>query len=452
MTERARLESELRRLAVTDPLTGLPNRALFVDRLDRALVRTRLEQEDIAVLFLDLDQFKHVNDSLGHAAGDRLLAQAAERLAGCLREQDTMARFGGDEFAFLIDGGAVPDYVMTVAGQIIGALRSPFVVDGGEAFVGGSIGIAYAAVGHATSGDLLREADTALYQAKAEGRNRAAVFHPTMNDRAVFRLEQESALRHAVERSELELRFQPVVDLSTGLPQGFEALVRWRHPERGLLAPAEFLALAEETGLIVPVGEWVLEAAFRAAREWPPDSSGAVPFVAVNVSARQVRDTGFGESLVRILRETGIPAERVTLEVTEHALIEDAAATREFLQTVDRLGVRLALDDFGTGYSSFGQLHSLRIDELKIDRSFITGLATDRHSVAIVRALAELAKELDLTVTAEGIETVDQRNRARQLGCGRGQGYLFGAPLPPEEVADYIAGAQVTDILIARVR
>ena len=269
MTERARLESELRRLAVTDPLTGLPNRALFVDRLDRALVWTRLEQEDIAVLFLDLDQFKHVNDSLGHAAGDRLLAQAAERLAGCLREQDTMARFGGDEFAFLIDGGAVPDYVMTVAGQIIGALRSPFVVDGGEAFVGGSIGIAFAAVGHATSGDLLREADTALYQAKAEGRNRAAVFHPAMNDRAVFRLEQESALRHAVERSELELRFQPVVDLSSGLPQGFEALVRWRHPERGLLAPAEFLALAEETGLIVPVGEWVLEAAFRAAREWP---------------------------------------------------------------------------------------------------------------------------------------------------------------------------------------
>ena len=455
MTERTRLESELRRLAVTDPLTGLPNRALFVDRLDRALVRTRLEWEDVAVLFLDLDQFKHVNDSLGHAAGDRLLAQAADRLAGCLREQDTLARFGGDEFAFLIDGGAGQDFVLAVADQIIGALRTPFVVDGGEAFVGGSIGIAYAAPGHATSGDLLREADIALYQAKAEGRNRAVVFHPVMNERAVFRLEQESALRHAVERSELELRFQPVVELSTGLPQGFEALVRWRHPERGLLAPAEFLALAEETGLIVPVGEWVLEAAFRAARDWPAapgDTSGAVPFVAVNVSARQVRDTGFGDSLVRILRETDFPAERVTLEVTEHALIEDAAATREFLQAVDRLGVRLVLDDFGTGYSSFGQLHSLRIDELKIDRSFITGLATDRHSVAIVRALAELAKELDLTVTAEGIETIDQRNRARQLGCGRGQGYLFGAPLPPEEVADYITGAQVANILIARVR
>jgi len=440
ISERARLESELRRLAVTDPLTSLPNRSLFVERLERALVRVQRRRDTVAVLFLDLDQFKNVNDSLGHGAGDRLLADAGKRLAARIRPEDTLARFGGDEFAILVDGDATPPNVLAVAEEVIAALREPFVMEGGEAFVGGSIGIAFATARHVDAGELLREADIALYQAKAEGRNRAVVFHPAMNERAVRRLEEESALRRAVERSELELRFQPVVDLVSGLPRGFEALVRWRHPERGVLAPADFLALAEETGLIVPVGEWVLEAACRALHTWPVNAVGEAPFVAVNVSARQVRDAGVGRSLVRILEETCVPPARLTLEVTEHALIEDATATRDFLASLHGLGVRLALDDFGAGYSSFGQLHNLRIDELKIDRSFITNLTTDRHSVAIVRALAELARELDLVVTAEGIETTDQRDRALALGCHRGQGYLFGEPLPPEDVMAFLVG------------
>ncbi len=437
LTERKALEARLAQLAYSDPVTGLPNRALFLERLQSSLDRSRRRQ--VAVLFVDLDRFKVVNDSLGHEAGDLLLGQVARRFASCLRPRDTLARFGGDEYTVRCEGVREVVDAGVVAERLLGALAAPFVIDGREAFVGGSVGIAVGAGRDVDAGELLREADIALYEAKASGRGRWVAFDAAANERALRRLALETNLRRAVEQGAFEVHYQPVVDLREGSIQGFEGLLRWRDPERGLISPAEFIGLANETGLIVPIGEWVLTEACRRAAAWRELRADAPPVVAVNVSPRQFRDTGLGHLIRRLLDETGLPPRLLKLEVTEEALAEDPEATGEFLKTLKAIGVQFALDDFGTGYSSLGRLHRLPLDALKIDRSFIKGLGTDAASAAIVRAVATLAHDLGLTVTAEGIETEEQCRLALALGCDRGQGYLFAPPLPADRIPALLA-------------
>jgi predicted signal transduction protein with EAL and GGDEF domain len=370
-----------------------------------------------------------------------LLGQVAQRFACCLRPRDTLARFGGDEFTVLCEG--VRDVVgaAAVAERLLDALAPPFLIDGREAFVGGSVGIAVGAGREVDAGELLREADIALYEAKASGRGRWVAFDPGANERALQRLGLETSLRRAVEQGAFEVHYQPVVDLAEGTIYGFEALLRWCDPARGMIPPAEFIALANETGLIIPIGEWVLTEACRQNVAWRALRPDAPPVVAVNVSPRQFRGSGLGQFLRRLLDETGLPPALLKLEVTEEALAEDPDATSDFLKTLKTLGVQFALDDFGTGYSSLGRLHRLPLDALKIDRSFIQGLGTDVESAAIVRAVTTLAHDLGLAVTAEGIETSEQRRLALAFGCDHGQGYLFAPALPAERIPDLLTGA-----------
>jgi diguanylate cyclase (GGDEF)-like protein/PAS domain S-box-containing protein len=430
MTARKALEAELWHLALHDSLTGLPNRALFADRLAYALAQRRRD-DLVAVLFLDLDRFKLVNDTLGHDAGDRLLVAAAERLSRCLRQEDTLARFGGDEFAVLLDGLEAPEEATRVAERLTVALREPIFLDGQETFVGVSIGVAFGRPVISRPEELLRHADLALYRTKANGRASYTVFDPSMHDQTARILELETDLRHALERGELILHYQPIVDLVSGRIAGTEALVRWQHPTRGLVGPADFIALAEETGLIAPLGAWVLKEACRQAARWQPSTATEPPFiVSVNLSARQFRSPDLADDVARVLRETGLPPAALQLELTERVLVEEETAALTVLRALKALGVRLAVDDFGTGYSSLGYLRHLPVDALKIDRSFVRGLETDPGCAAIVDAITALARALTIDVTAEGIETKEQLRQLREAGCAWGQGYLFGAPVP----------------------
>ncbi len=436
VTEREALQQELTRLAFTDALTGLPNRTVFLDRLTRALPRVRSNR--LAVLFLDLDGFKVVNDSLGHATGDALLRAVARRLTDCVPARDLVARFGGDEFALLLHRVRGPAHALRQAERIIAALRRPFVVEGREFFVSASIGVTVTQAHHTSAEELLREADIALYQAKAGGKARAVLFEAGMNEQALKRLELETDLRHALERGELELRYQPEVDLASGRVTAVEALVRWQHPRHGLLRPDAFVPLAEESGLILPLGMQVLRAACRQARTWM-ETLAEPPMVSVNLSARELSHPSLVADVRAILVETGLDPSLLRLEITETAAMQDTEATTGTLAALRALGVRIAIDDFGTGYSSLSYLRRLPVDTLKVDRSFVTAIDHDSDAVTILQAITALGRALGLEVTAEGVETEAQRERVRVAGCTSAQGYYFAQPLTAEAVTCLLA-------------
>jgi diguanylate cyclase (GGDEF)-like protein/PAS domain S-box-containing protein len=440
VTERKRMEERLEHRAFHDPLTGLANRQLFVDRLGQALRRTRRRKKGrVALLFLDLNGFKVVNDSLGHEVGDLLLVAVVDRLKGCLRPEDTLARFGGDEFVVLVEDVEAADEAARVAERIIDELRHRFVLDGRELYARASIGIAIGEDRTKDPNDLLRDADTAMYRAKDEGWG-YAVFDPVMYERAIDRLEVENDLGRAVEQEEFVVHYQPIVILQTGEVSAVEALVRWDHPERGLLDPDEFVPMAEESGLVIPMGEQVLREACLRAKEWQEAHPRTPPLVmSVNLSARQLSRPDLAETVERVLGETGLEGSCLTLDVTETVYVKALAGNTATLDRLRGLGARISIDDFGIGYSSLAYLKRLPADAIKIDKSFVRGLGEDVEDTAIVRMIVELAHTLGMEVIAEGVETEEQVELLREMGCDFAQGYHLARPLPSEEVEQLLA-------------
>jgi diguanylate cyclase (GGDEF)-like protein len=437
VSERKRLEAQLVHQAFHDPLTGLANRELLRDRVSHALIVARRQGRSPVVLFLDLDDFKKVNDSLGHAEGDRLLIAAARRLVSCARASDTVARLGGDEFAILIEDVASPGAYANVVERISELMAQPFPLNGTEVFVNASIGIAVAR-GDETADELLRDADVAMYTAKRGGKGRHATFHAGMHAGVVERLALEAQLRRAVDHGELVLHFQPIVSLRTGALQGVEALVRWQHPELGLLAPARFIELAEETGIVVLLGQWVLREACQHARRWRERFPETPLSVSVNVSGRQLQSPDVVEEVRAVLVETGVDARAVALEITESVLMQHSEATLDKLLRLKALGVSLALDDFGTGYSSLGYLQRFPIDILKIAKPFVDDVGGGVSRPALARAIIALGASLRVRTVAEGIESADQWAALAELGCELGQGYHFAEPVPAEAIDDLL--------------
>jgi diguanylate cyclase (GGDEF)-like protein/PAS domain S-box-containing protein len=435
ITDRKQAEEQLAHLAYHDPLTGLANRTLFMTRLEQGLARAVRNQPSLALLYLDLDDFKIVNDSLGHRTGDSLLVEAARRLRACVRPGDTVARLGGDEFTVLLEGiEDTPDAVL-VAHRILEALREPYTLDGHKVVATPSVGVVMGNQGRDAK-ELLRYADLAMYRAKRNGKARYEAFTPIMHEDVMQRLQLESDLRRAIEKGEFQLWYQPIIELTTGRLHGLEALIRWDAPNRGLISPAEFIPLAEETGLILPIGTWVLSEACRQARTWQVDHPDIV--VSVNLSGRQFQEPFLAQAVEQVLQETGLEPRCLQLEITETVLMKDAAMTEDTLRELKALGVHLAMDDFGTGYSSLSYLKHFPIDVLKIDRSFVKELGHSRQDSAMVRTVIQLAKALDLQVTGEGVETSEQAAQLRAMECERVQGYLFSHPLPPAEVDELL--------------
>jgi len=438
VTTRKTLEEELRRQAFHDSLTGLANRALFADRLEHALSRTRRFGQPVAVLFIDLDDFKTVNDSLGHGEGDLLLVAVAERLQTPLRAVDTIARMGGDEFAVLLEDPGDAGAPVEVAQRLLAALEAPFERGGKELFVQASVGIAVSTSKSRTPGELLRDADVSMYTAKSNGKNRVEVFKPSMHAAALARLALKGDLERALERKEFSLLYQPIIHLKSGQVTGVEALLRWHHPRRGVVGPTEFIPVAEETGLIIPLGRWVLNEACLQATAW--DRETPTPLrMSVNVSGRQIHQPGFTDEVARILAATGLDPARLTLELTESVLMQDVEVTTATLGELKRLGVRLAIDDFGTGYSSLSYLRRFPIDQLKIDRSFVATVNVGPDQSALVRSILKLGDTLHLETVAEGIEEADQLAELQGLGADLGQGFHFAKPLTSEAISTLLA-------------
>ena len=437
---------QLIREAFRDALTGLPNRALFMDRLSHALTRAERGGANLAVLFLDLDRFKILNETLGHEVGDRLLLEVGHRITSCLRPEDTVARLGGDEFALLLEDTADLSGATAMAERVSAEIQRPFIVDGRDVLISASIGIALTGVGSMQPEEVLRNADLAMYQAKAEGRARYELYQPGLSISTRERLDLQSDLRTAGARQELTLRYQPVVTLATIRAVEVEALIRWDHRRRGALLPADFIALSEETGLIVPMGQWVLREACRQARAWQTAAAGAAPvIVGVNLAASQFERDLLPEEIAAILRETGLPPGRLQLEISEAVLMRDDPRMLERLDALKTVGVRLAIDDFGTGYASLSYLKRLPVDCLKIDRSLIKGVAHDTEDTAIVRAVVTLAQSLRIVVTAEGVETAEQLYQLRALGCEQGQGYYFARPVAADRLPELLTSLDADD-------
>ncbi|MFP4360529.1 MAG: EAL domain-containing protein [Alphaproteobacteria bacterium] len=445
VTARREAEETIRRLAWRDPLTGLPNRLLFDDRLAQTVERARRNPQEFAVMLLDLDRFKLVNESLGMAKGDQLLREVARRLVLVLRRSDTVARLGGDEFLLLLPGCRGAEAAAKVAQKILDVMRQPYAIDGQELSATASLGIALFPHDGADAETLMRNADTALYRTKEQGRNSYQFYTGDMNARAFERLVLETQLRRALERGELTLHFQPLVSAETGAITAVEALVRWFHPELGRVPPGEFIPLAEETGLILPIGQWVLTEACRQVREWQRLGFSELR-LAVNLSGRQFKQRNLVDIIRRVLQATGMPAHLLELELTESALMEDVGESVSRLQAIHDLGVQFAVDDFGTGYSSLAYLKRFPIRCLKIDRSFVKDVTTDPNDAAIAQAIVALAEMMKISVVAEGVETREQLAMIKRFGCDELQGFLFCGPQAPDDMLELLRSGRRLDL------
>ncbi|HYP01144.1 MAG TPA: EAL domain-containing protein, partial [Pyrinomonadaceae bacterium] len=440
ITDRKRAEEQLQHEAMHDVLTGLPNRAMFIDHLELAIARAqRNEERKFAILYVDLDRFKIINDSLGHAIGDQLLKEVAVRLWKCVRAGDTVARLGGDEFVLLLEDIYQESEAIDVAERIKAELAVPFTLSGREVFTTVSIGVASSWTSYHQAEGLIRDADAAMYRAKSLGKNRHEIYDSVMHAQVNDLLQMETALRLAVERKEFIVYYQSIVDLETFKISGFEALVRWNHPEKGFISPGNFIPLAEETGLIVEIGEWVLRDACRQMERWQKIFPSDPPlFVSVNLSSKQFIQSDLIQRVTQIIEETKINPEGLKLEITESAVMDDVDTATEMLKKLRALGVKLSIDDFGTGYSSLSYLHRFPIDTLKVDRSFVVNMSEDSENVEIVRTIVSLAQNLGMNVIAEGVETKEQLAALRKLGCENGQGYLFSKPVDAKSAENLI--------------
>ncbi len=443
VSERKAFEEQLEHQAFHDTTTGLANRALFRDRVEHALERQIRDDRPVSILFMDLDDFKTINDSLGHAAGDRMLAEVGERLRHCLRAADTAARLGGDEFAILLEDGGEGLGAADVAARILETLEGPFHLGDTQVFCRASIGIATAdrdRDGIASAEELMRNADVAMYMAKESGKNRYQIFEPAMHDTALKRLELKADLQRALDNGEFVLHYQPVIELETGEISGLEALLRWQHPRRGLVPPMDFIPLAEESGLIVPIGDWVLLEATRQARALQERYPVYPPLhMAVNLSARQLQRPEIVADVAEALMQSGLAPSSLVLEITESVMMQDVELSVQRLTELKEIGVRLAVDDFGTGYSSLNYIQQFPVDILKVDKSFIDAVNTDPRKSALTATIIKLAADLDLRPVAEGIERADQLEQLLALHCDLGQGFYFARPLTMDGIDDLLA-------------
>jgi diguanylate cyclase (GGDEF)-like protein/PAS domain S-box-containing protein len=433
ITEQKIAQEQLVYEALHDALTGLFNRNLFMERVDNALQRLKRHPETLfAVVFIDLDRFKTINDSLGHQIGDQLIISTARRLESLVRTTDTIARLGGDEFVILLDPIDDINDAIRIAERIAHKLQLPLTLDGRQVFTSASIGIALSGLNYVFGAELLRDADIAMYRAKAKGKACYEIFDKEMYTQAIAQLQLENDLRQAIERQEFLVYYQPIVSTKTANLTGFEALIRWHHPQRGLVSPAEFIPVAEETGLIVPIGEWILTSVCEQIKSWQQQFSSH-PKISVNLSVKQLRDVEFIAKIDRILLKTGIEGRSLQLELTESMLMDKIEVLLEILSQLRSRGIQLSIDDFGTGYSSLSYLHRFPVNYLKVDRSFVKGLSSNVESLKITQSIVELANNLNIAAIAEGVETEEQLVRLRQLGCEYVQGYLFSPPLTVQE-------------------
>jgi diguanylate cyclase (GGDEF)-like protein len=444
IADRRRAESQLAHDALHDALTSLPNRTLFLKRLEEVLKISQANPDyQFAVLFIDLDRFKIINDSLGHIVGDRFLIEITQRLHQCLRDRDTISRLGGDEFTVLLENIRAPSEATQVAERILEALCHGLTLEGHTLFPSASIGIAIGSQAYQNATDVLRDADLAMYEAKKTGRSCYALFTDDLHIRIFKVLQLESDLRQALTQQEFQLHYQPIVSLQTNQLVGFEALLRWQHPQRGFIPPNDFIALAEETGFIIPLGEWVLREACRQMYTWQQAFPNQVDLLmSVNLSGKQLRDPRSIETIDRVLAETGLDGRFLKLELTESMLIDDVEMVLQTLENICARNIQLSIDDFGTGYSSLSYLPRFPIDTLKIDRSFVSQIANKAENLEIVRAIISLAQSIEMDVVAEGVETVEQLEQLKALGCGFGQGYLFSRPLDSQAIEQQILRAE----------